>query len=467
MMGGPSNVVSVEMLLAWPLLIGILMLADMRHGRLPLFLSYSYIAGLAVLHWFGAFVHAMPWKPFLDSTDTIVGFGYTTLALACFVLGTAIVPRPKRETVHIARAIDAAAALKVAHRSAVVLLIAGALFWGIELTPLNGVPSVTSVISAGKQLLIAGICLKCWLAWQARKTTLILVWIGLSALLPVYTVMIGGFLGFGISFLLTILIFIGTFFRPRALLIAPAAAAIFAGLSLFVSYMEHRSAIRDSVWGEQSLETRMERLSTMVTSTEPFDYGNPTHLEAVDMRLNQNQLVGAAVAYVPTFIQFAGGQTIYFAVIALIPRAIWPNKPVTSGSMGTVSLYTGKVFAEGTSVGIGQVMEFYVNFGIVGVAIGFLLLGFAIRYVDMRAAIYLLDANWPRFVLWFVMGGATLQPIGQLLEITSSVAAAAVLGMALKPLFGVQNPLPRDRMARAAVERRSSLNADRPAENVR
>jgi hypothetical protein len=219
--------------------------------------------------------------------------------------------------------------------------------------------------------------------------------------------------------------------------------------------MEHRSAIRDSVWGEQSLATRMERLSTMVTSTEPFDYGNPTHLEAIDMRLNQNQLVGAAVAYVPTFIQFAGGQTIYFAVIALIPRAVWPGKPVTSGSMGIVSLYTGKVFAEGTSVGIGQVMEFYINFGIAGVVLGFLLLGYAIRYVDMRAAIYLLDANWPRFVMWFIMGGAALQPIGQLLEITSSVAAAAVLGIALKPLFGVQNPVPRDRMVSAPLNEKA------------
>ena len=104
-MSESSNLVSIEMLLAWPLLIGLLLLFDRRHGRLPLFLSYAYIAGLAVQHWFGGLAHAMPWNPFFDSTNTIVGFGYTTLGLACFVLGTAVAPRPRRLAANRARCV--------------------------------------------------------------------------------------------------------------------------------------------------------------------------------------------------------------------------------------------------------------------------------------------------------------------------------------------------------------------------
>ena len=100
-----------------------------------------------------------------------------------------------------------------------------------------------------------------------------------------------------------------------------------------------------------------------------------------------------------------------------------------------VSEYTGITFAEGTSVGMGQVMEFYVNFGTAGVVVGFILLGMLIRFLDMRIAERLQTANWPQFALWFGVGPATLQPIGQLLEITSSMAGAARPWNPFGPLF--------------------------------
>jgi hypothetical protein len=166
----------------------------------------------------------------------------------------------------------------------------------------------------------------------------------------------------------------------------------------------------------------------------PFDPFNQVHLQALDTRLNQNELVGAAIEYVPAVKEFAAGGTLYLAIIALIPRAIWPDKPVTAGSMGMVSEYTGIRFAEGISVGMGQVMEFYVNFGTIGVVVGFILFGMLVRFLDMRIAEHLQTASWPQFALWFGAGAATLQPIGQLLEITSSMAGAALLGILLARL---------------------------------
>jgi hypothetical protein len=304
------------------------------------------------------------------------------------------------------------------------LLLVGALGWVAELTPLNGLPSVTAVISAGKQLLIAGICLKCWLAWHAHHRRQLLLWLCLALVFPVYTVVGSGFLGYGVGFLMTILIFVSIFFRPRFLLVGGAATTIFVGLGFFASYLEHRQA-------NQPLETRIAAVQDMLASMTPFDPFNQTHLQALDTRLNQNELVGAAVTYVPTFKEFAAGETVYLALIALIPRALWPDKPVTAGSMGMVSDYTGIAFSEGTSVGMGQVMEFYVNFDIEGLVVGFFLFGMLIRFLDMQIAERLQTANWPQFALWFGLGGATLQPISQLVEITSSMAGAAVLGLLL------------------------------------
>ncbi len=428
-----SNLVSIEMLLAWPLLVGLLLLLDKRHGRLPLFLCYAYIAGLALNHWFGGLAHAMPWNTFADSRNTIVGLEYTTLGLACFVLGTAIMPRLRRSAANRARlgyAISAEAHFTGQHY-AKLLLVVGLLGWMAELTPLNGLPSVTAIISATKQLLIAGICLKCWLAWHARDRRQLVVWLCLALLFPLYTVLASGFLGFGFVVLMTILIFVGTFFRPRIALVAGAFVALFVGIGFFASYLEHRQALRDAVWGNQPLETRIEAVQNMFASMTPFDPFNPMHLQALDTRLNQNELVGAAVAYVPALKPYAAGETIYLALIALIPRAIWPDKPVTAGSMGMVGPYTGMTFAEGTSVGMGPVMEFYVNFGLAGVVVGFILLGMLVRFLDMQIAERLQSASWPQFALWFGVGAATLAPIGQLVEVTASMAGAAVIGVLL------------------------------------
>ena len=89
--------------------------------------------------------------------------------------------------------------------------------------------------------------------------------------------------------------------------------------------------------------------------------------------MNQNQLVGAAVQYLESgYAPFATGDTLIQSALAIIPRAIWPDKPVFAGSPGLVTQYTGIQFAAGTSVGVGQVLEFYINFGSPGVVGGFL-----------------------------------------------------------------------------------------------
>jgi hypothetical protein len=61
----------------------------------------------------------------------------------------------------------------------------------------------------------------------------------------------------------------------------------------------------------------------VVGSLVPFDFDNSAHLRAIDARLNQNELVGAALNFVPTYRDFAGGETFVAAIAAaLIPRIL-------------------------------------------------------------------------------------------------------------------------------------------------
>jgi len=112
------------------------------------------------------------------------------------------------------------------------------------------------------------------------------------------------------------------------------------------------------------------------------------------------------------------------AAFALVPRAIWPNKPAVGGSGNIVSKYTGLVFAEGTSVGVGPVLEFYINFGTTGVIIGFLIMGAIVGLIDEVAGERMLSGDWQGFIFWFLPGIAFLQVGGQLTEVTSSAAGA-------------------------------------------
>ena len=121
---------------------------------------------------------------------------------------------------------------------------------------------------------------------------------------------------------------------------------------------------------------------------------------------------------------FAYGATI--PLWALIPRAVWSDKPVVGGGGDIVSDFTGIRFAESTSVGAGQVLEFYINFGIPGVLIGFLGLGYLLMRLD-QGIMRSLAADDTRGLLLRAMPGLMLlQPGGNLLEILVGCVAAYV-----------------------------------------
>jgi hypothetical protein len=139
---------------------------------------------------------------------------------------------------------------------------------------------------------------------------------------------------------------------------------------------------------------------------------------------------------------FARGETLIEALLAPVPRIFWPDKPMVAGSGDLVSRFTGIQFREGTSVGIGQVMELYVNFGEWGVFLGFIVIGAILTYVDRAAAVKRDCGDWPRFLLWFLPGICLLQAGGSLVEVTASAGAAWIVAFALSRVSASSEPSP-------------------------
>lgn len=92
------------------------------------------------------------------------------------------------------------------------------------------------------------------------------------------------------------------------------------------------------------------------------------------------------------------GYTYSGAVFALVPRAVWPDKPRGPGSL-YAQYFLGEE-REGTAVPIGPVAEAYWNFHIIGVALIFLLYGMLLQAV---LRIYSGNKHNPLVVAGFVL----------------------------------------------------------------
>jgi hypothetical protein len=422
----------LTLLLIW-LGVGAVLLAVGMHGRhysagLPL----AYFLGLSLIHTPGALLYldGAAW----DSVTvwTKVGFEQTVIGMVAFT--AAVIAA--RYTVFAASTHQISLAegpIDLATLDRLSLLYIGGGISYFVLMTFGKIPTLGAIISSLSSLLMVGACLRLWVAYEARNQFKFWLTITLLPLLPLVTVIKDGFLGFGTYWLLAITCFAVNQSKQRIgyYLMAPLVA--FVGLSVFVNYLAAREDLRQLVWRQQAdVGDRLHRVVKVFEDFEWLDFSNSKHRNLIDLRLNQNQLVGMAAARLDSEgVAYANGATIRDMLIGLIPRALWPEKPAVGGGGSVVEHFTGVKFAEGTSVGAGQVLEFYVNFGTWGVIIGFLLYGWILGIMDVRIIRCLRGGDQKGFLARFMMCLAMLQPGGNLLEIVVSVASAAVAGLAL------------------------------------
>lgn len=395
-------------------------------------LVWAYIANLWLLHWPAAFIYTLPWYSRIEYSTVYAGFVQSVWGIVGFGIGAALIAPAM---VRILEPPGAEKADATGVRPDALLprtyVLVGVLAYLILGPLLGDIPTISALAVAATQLIIVGICLRCWHGWFTRSKWLFYSALLLTALVPFATVLGQGFLGYGAAAVITVLCFNGSFIKPRWKVAVAAVIVAYVGFSGYVTYMRDRGEIRRVVWGGESVTNRFTSVLSTVRQAELFDPNNPAHLARIDARLNQNLLVGASVEMLESGARdHAKGETVLQAIYALVPRALWPSKPVYAGSPGIVTQYTGITFAEFTSVGIGQVMEFYINFGTVGVVVGFLILGALVGMFDTWAAQRLWAGDWLQFAVWFLAGIGFIQAGGSLVEVVSTVGAgmlAAVL----------------------------------------
>jgi hypothetical protein len=121
-------------------------------------------------------------------------------------------------------------------------------------------------------------------------------------------------------------------------------------LTIFVNYFASRNNIRNVVWGGAELEDRVDAVVNAGANFEWFDPSNRLHLRALDARLNQNYFVGIAAERLDHgYVDYLYGRSLWEALLSLVPRALWPDKPVFGGSGDIVREMTGLSLSTTTS----------------------------------------------------------------------------------------------------------------------
>lgn len=409
----------------WVLVAPLIMLLRWKSQNEGVGLTLAYLLHLSMLHFPGAAIYLLPWYSYRNASTVIDGFGESLIALVSFGVGSIIVAPGLRQLfkLDVAKGISRAPDARLPQ----LYIWVGFISYFVLSPLLGGIPTVAALISAGWNLTVVGIGLACWKAMRLNKTKDLRRWLLCAMALPFFTIVSQGFLGYGVVALLAIFSLIATFYRRRVKLIVITVFVAYLGLSFYCAYMRDRIMIREVVWGGGGVVARVESVVGTLGSVEWFNPYNTNQLRLIDERLNQNFLVGASMQYLASGARgFANGATLYQAMLALVPRFIWWGKPMVAGGMGIVSEYTGIFFLESTSVGIGQVMEFYINFGTLGVIFGFLILGGVIGAVDTIARHRLLGGDLHGFALWYLPGLSFLQVGGSLVEVASSFGAAVV-----------------------------------------
>jgi hypothetical protein len=390
----------------------------LRRHKLSLGLPIAYLFSLLLIHVPGAFAH-IAGRDFLLNSDLVeLAMRFTAVGSICFVAGVWLASR-SAPRVSFCPDVDRP------HFWRFCLLGGWACIYG--LSPLYVIASVSAAVEKGGGIWMLGVMLGLRAACQRADLRRVGIWLGALMVYPVLMLLLGGFLSYGSAAVILVCSALTVSTRSYWRVVSGIAVFGFLSLSIFVTYFQHRENIRDQVWGGKPLEARIDSVIDMGRDFELLDPANRQQLIALDQRLNQNYFVGLAARRIEQGqVDYLEGESVWEGLQALVPRAFWPEKPVYAGSPQIVSKMTGLALSRETSFGVGNVMEFQINFGIPGVVAGFFALGWLIGTLDLKAAIAEQRGELGNVILFFLPCVALINPAGSLVELCSGSAAGLV-----------------------------------------
>jgi len=418
------------------------LLLVIRKTRLSLGMPVAYLFALHLIHVPGAVAHFYDTNAILSDIEmTRIGIRFTAIGSVFFVIGVWLAR---------SRRLVLPERLSPNRKQFWMFCLLGGWAFTYGLSFLRVIPTFGAAVDKAGGIWMLGVLLGLRDALRRKDHAWSAFWLGALTVYPILTLLLGGFLSYGSTAVIVVLgaLAISTRSLPRVVIVG--AVSVVLGISLFLSYFLGRGEIRDVVWGGAPMADRVDVSMNIVRDFQLFDPGNEKQLIALDQRLNQNYFAGLAATRINEGdVEYLYGKSIWEGVLSLVPRAVWPDKPIFAGSPKIVGEMTGLMLSETTSFGVGNVMEFQINFGIPGIVVGFVLLGFALGWLDRQAALADASGNVGKIVLFFLPAVALIQPNGSLIELIGGSGAAFVAAKGWEWLWGMR----AKKLSRAASPR--------------
>src|SRR5580704_15259360 len=159
-------------------------------------LPLAYVLSLAMIHWLGAFIHTLPWYEGGENAFVILGFQQCTYGVMAFGVGSILVAPWLVGKIPEG---SARARPRSPRNLPAIFIGTGVLFYTILGSLLQNIPSFSALAACGVYLVIVGLGLLCWRAWQRRQRATLLLWLIPVCLLPFVTTVTAGFMGYGVA----------------------------------------------------------------------------------------------------------------------------------------------------------------------------------------------------------------------------------------------------------------------------
>ena len=398
-------------------------------------LPLAYLFALLLIHVPGAIAHLVGGDVLRHSDLTEVSLGFTAIGALCYVGGVYFGRRSAPRVPALGRA-DRKGFWSFC-------LLCGWLFT-FGLIGLQKIPSIGAAFNKGASIWMLGVLLGLRAAVQSVDPKRAGFWLGALMVHPVVGLLFSGFPSYGATAVIIVISSLAISTRSYWRVVVGIVVIGYVTLSVFAVYFQHRRAIRNQVWGGAALEDRIATLTDTAADFQWLDLSNDKHLKALDLRLNQNYFVGLASQRIQDGqVSYLYGRSVWEGLLAVIPRALWPDKPVFGGSPAIVREMTGLHLSERTSWGVGNVMEFHINFGLPGVIVGFFCLGVVFGWLDRSAVLAERSGALDRSILFFLPAVALIEPNGSLVELSGGTAAALGAAIAWDALWNywVRRPM--------------------------
>lgn len=311
---------------------------------------------------------------------------YSVLGLLAMIVGIYFGWRPLKEGGH-----DSVWGVSVFKMSAHINEDLGWLsFWvgmcaHIALGAVREIPTLSTAVNCVGALARIGVLILLVSAMGTGRWRKFSIAIFLYSFLSIATSLDGGHTFLRIETLLPItVIYIAS--SGFALKYVVQGALVFVALIPLVSaWLETRNLIRGGFLSGLSTMERVQPFFEEFIHNISF----PTGYAFMDMlmfRVDQTVGLAAQVRHQPDVEPFAYGETVYSAFYTLIPRFMWPDKPVVAGGSEFYSRFTGEVRPADdiTSIGISYPFELYANAGPILVVIGLGVIGFICARLELK-----------------------------------------------------------------------------------